>query len=204
MSWAPVSTRARVCIALLWAAFLPCSFWAYKFTQSLSLNIDPPHGTASFAALQAYKRAFPLQAVAPESSYAVLLEMSDGSPVIDGSSPICEQHLGPFPIREPRRCPLRPEAAAFSRGFEEWLSSPANSTVPAGWVNATTFLSYHSYHERNFSLLQSSLLSDAVSPTKSTATLLIFQARPPPLDLRPISDRSPRDLARPHLLPLAH
>jgi hypothetical protein len=167
----PFGVLPRVGIFAFWGLFLPLgAIYAVRFTTMLNLNVDPPPYTEAYRAMTAYAEAFPLQSNAMESSYIVLLEMVDGGPVVDSSSPLCKQWI----LQESWLCPLRPTAAAFSRGFEAWLRNTSN--VQPGWVNMSTFMSYEFCHEANYTLLQGQLLSDQVHPSDSKATLLIFQA----------------------------
>ena len=145
--------------------------YAPKFLALLQLNISPPQSSAAYKALVSYQHAFPQQAASTTDSFILLMSLG-GRSVLNASAPECNLrgHL------VASRCPLAGPVERFSIAFASWV----NETVP-NWVNDSTLASYYNFHRRNYTLLQTALLSSPKHPTASNATILRVQVPHPKL-----------------------
>ena len=143
--------------------------YALPFLSHLQLNIDPPPGSAAFAAKEAFETAFPLQSTGTQSTYVLILTRGGGKPVLNVSSPSCYVAGGLLFIAS--RCPLAEPLELYSVGLESWLEE----RIP-GWFTDQTLSSYQRFHARNYSLLQEALLNaHDEGAAKANATLIRVQ-----------------------------
>jgi hypothetical protein len=172
-AWKQYGKKCRYFIFVTCFAALPLgAAYGLPFLQRLQLNVDPPPNSPAYRALKAFKAAFPLQAVATQSSYILLLTRPGGLPVLNTSSPSCTSGGR---VTLPTRCPLVAPLDYFSAALEQWLNVRLNESGHPHWFNDTTLSSYHSFHAQNFSLLQSALLNSPGHPQTSNATILRIQ-----------------------------